>query len=61
MQRRPDRRKFGQLASSLGLMREEHIFAALAAQMHLFPGVEQMSPDQILQFLRDSALKRPSA
>jgi hypothetical protein len=41
-------KKFGQLARDMGLIREEHIFAALAVQMRLFPGIEQLSLRQVL-------------
>ena len=39
MQRRRRRQKFGQTARDMGLIDEEHILAALAVQMNLFPGV----------------------
>jgi hypothetical protein len=52
MQRRRRRQKFGQTARDMGLIDEEHILAALAVQMNLFPGVERLSLGQILQFLQ---------
>ena len=52
MQRRRRRQKFGQTARDMGLIDEEHILAALAVQMSLFPGVERLSLGQILQFLQ---------
>ncbi len=51
MQRRRRRQKFGQTARDMNLIDEEHILAALAVQMNLFPGVERLSLGQILQFL----------
>ncbi len=51
--RRLDRQKFGQMALTMGLIREEHVLAALAVQMDLFPGIEKMSMGQVLQSLQD--------
>jgi hypothetical protein len=51
--RRSERRqKFGQVARAMGLVREEHILAALAVQTKLFPGIEQMTLEQILEYLQ---------
>lgn len=44
--------KFGQVARAMGLLSEEHILAALAVQSNLFPGVEWMTLDQILEYLQ---------
>jgi hypothetical protein len=44
--------KFGQVARAMGLLSEEHILAALAVQSKLFPGVERMNLDQILEYLQ---------
>jgi hypothetical protein len=53
--RRLDRRqKFGQTARAMGLISEEHIFAALAVQMKLFPGIERLTVKQILEYLETS-------
>ncbi len=52
MQQRRRRQKFGQTAQDMGLLDEEHIFAALAVQMNLFPGVERLSTNQILDYLQ---------
>lgn len=52
MKRVDRRQKFGQTARAMGLIKEEHILAALAVQMDLFPGVGQMSLVQILDFLQ---------
>lgn len=48
MQRRHRRQKFGQMARDMGLLGEEHILAALAVQMHLWPGIEHLTLRQIL-------------
>ncbi len=52
MQRRRRRQKFGQTARDMNLIDEEHILAALAVQMNLFPGIERLSLGQILQYLQ---------
>jgi hypothetical protein len=44
--------KFGQTARAMGLVNEEHILAALAVQMNLFPGIERMTLNQILEYLQ---------
>ena len=51
MRRLPRRQKFGQMARTMGLITEEHILAALAVQMNLFPGVQRMTLSQIIEFL----------
>jgi len=61
MSRRHDRQKFGQMAQTMGLLREEHVLAALAVQMDLFPGIEQMSLAQILSSLQDPKPETPTA
>jgi hypothetical protein len=48
MRRRQRRQKFGQTAQAMGLLTEEHILAALAVQMDLFPGISQLNLAQIL-------------
>jgi hypothetical protein len=55
LKRRQRRQKFGQMACDMGLIREEHILAALAVQMSLFPGVERLSLRQILDYLQSTA------
>jgi hypothetical protein len=51
--RRAERRqKFGQVARAMGLITEEHILAALAVQMNLFPGIQRMTLQQILEYLQ---------
>jgi hypothetical protein len=53
MRRRRDQAKFGQVAREMGLLREEHILAALAVQMQLFPGIQDMSLNRVLSRLQD--------
>jgi hypothetical protein len=60
LSRRLDRQKFGQMAQTMGLLREEHILAALAVQMDLFPGIERMSLGQILTSLQDPKPETPA-
>ena len=45
------RQKFGQMARAMGLVTEEHILAALAVQMNLFPEIQRMTLQQILEYL----------
>ena len=52
MRQRRRRQKFGQTACDMGLLEEEHILVALAVQMSLFPGVERLSVNQILDYLQ---------
>ncbi|MFO0964851.1 MAG: hypothetical protein U0793_04580 [Gemmataceae bacterium] len=40
--------KFGQVAKEMNLLRDEHILAALAVQMELFPRAAQMSLGAVL-------------
>lgn len=52
LHRRVDRqKKFGQMAREMGLLEEEHIFAALAVQMELLPGIQDMCLDEVLEGL----------
>jgi hypothetical protein len=51
LERRLHRQKFGQMARTMGLVREEEILAALAVQMNLFPGVRSLTLEQILRSL----------
>jgi hypothetical protein len=54
--RRGDRqKKFGQLARDMGLIEEEHILAALAVQMDLLPGIQDLSLEEIMQGLLASS------
>jgi hypothetical protein len=59
--RRLDRQKFGQMAQTMGLVREEHILAALAVQMDLFPGIDHMTIEQILGTLQEPKPQAPTA
>jgi hypothetical protein len=52
--RRGRPQKFGQMARAMGLVGEEHILAALAVQMNLFPNSHRLSLHQILQLLQTS-------
>jgi hypothetical protein len=52
MRRLGRRQKFGQMARAMGLITEEHILAALAVQMNLFPGVQRMTLREVLEFLQ---------
>ena len=52
MRQRRQHAKFGQVAKSMGLICEEHILAALAVQMRLFPRVHELSLAKILGRLR---------
>ncbi|MBI3407511.1 MAG: hypothetical protein HY040_04045 [Planctomycetes bacterium] len=54
--RRHDHAKFGQVAREMGLLREEHILAALAVQLQLLPDIREMSLERILVRLQDPAL-----
>lgn len=51
MRRSERRQKFGKVARAMGLVTEEEILAALAVQMNLFPGVERMTLQEILEYL----------
>jgi hypothetical protein len=51
LRRRGDFAKFGQVAKDMGLIREEHILAALAVQMELFPRAGGIGIDQLLDRL----------
>jgi hypothetical protein len=51
MRRCVRRQKFGQTARAMGLVSEEHILAALAVQMKLFPGIERLTLPQLLEQL----------
>ncbi len=52
VQRRGQRKKFGEMAVEMGLAREEHVLAALAVQMELFPGIGRLSLNEILRQLQ---------
>jgi hypothetical protein len=52
MRRLERRQKFGQMARAMGLVTEDHILAALAVQSNLFPGIQFMTLQQILEYLQ---------
>jgi hypothetical protein len=52
LRRRHDNTKFGEMARALGLLREEHILAALAVQLRLFPGIQDLSMNRLLDTLQ---------
>jgi len=52
MRRLEKRQKIGHVARAMGLVGEEHILAALAVQMNLFPGIERLSLQQVLSCLQ---------
>ena len=56
---RGDQTKFGQVAREMGLLREEHIFAALSVQMQLFPNIQTMSLRRLLGRLREPIAPSP--
>jgi hypothetical protein len=47
-------KKFGQMARDLGLLDEQHILAALAVQMELFPGIEELTLEEVLESLLEA-------
>jgi len=52
MRRRGDQRKFGEVAREMGLLREEHILAALAVQWEMFPGIGNLGMRRLLDQLQ---------
>ncbi len=59
LRRRRDHTKFGEMGRSLGLLRDEHILAALAVQLQLLPGIKDLSLNRILHALQDSSIPAP--
>jgi hypothetical protein len=55
MRRRRDLTKFGQVSRDMGLLRDEHILAALAVQMQMFPGIQDLSLNRLLDRLQEPA------
>jgi hypothetical protein len=53
MRRRRDLTKFGHVARDMGLLGEEHILAALAVQMQMFPGIQNLSLQRLLDKLQE--------
>jgi len=60
MRCRRDQRKFGQVARDMGMLRDEHILAALAVQMELIPGIARMSLKNLLGQLQQPVSSVPS-
>jgi hypothetical protein len=56
IRRRGDRSKFGRVARDMGLLSEEHILAALAVQMEMFPGIQHLKLSRLIRRLRDPAV-----
>ena len=52
LSRRADRQKFGQVARDMGLIDEAHVWAALAVQMDLYPGIQLLNLGQVLRLLQ---------
>jgi hypothetical protein len=59
LRRRRDQVKFGQVARDMGLLRDEHILAALAVQMQMFPGIEDLSLRRLLECLQQPVAGGP--
>src|SRR4051794_9507921 len=55
LRRRGGAGKFGQVGKEMGLVREEHILAALAVQLQLVPGAGDLSLGRLLQRLCEPA------
>lgn len=53
LRQRGGRAKFGQVAREMGLLQEAHILAALAVQMQLFPGIQDLSLNRLMSRLQD--------
>lgn len=53
MRKRADGAKFGRVAREMGFLREEHILAALAVQLRMFPGIDQLSLNRLLDRLQE--------
>jgi hypothetical protein len=54
LRRRRDRTKFGRMAREMGLASEEHILAAIAVQMEMFPGIQHLSLPRLMSQLSRS-------
>lgn len=59
LRRRRDQTKFGRMGRDMGLLREEHILAALAVQMDMFPRIREMSLGRVLDELQQPAPPPP--
>ena len=60
LRRRRGQSKFGQVGREMGLLREEHILAALAVQMEMFPGIANLSLSRLLDRLQNPGPPTPS-
>lgn len=52
--------KFGQVAREMGLLRDEHVLAALAVQLELIPGAGDLTLSRLLRRLCDPATPPPA-
>ena len=59
LHKRRDNVKFGEMARALGMLHDEHILAALAVQLQLLPGIEDLSVRRILTSLQGLEPARP--
>ncbi len=59
LRRRGGLGKFGQVARDMGLIRDEHILAALAVQLELIPGGDDLRMSGLLRCLTDPAAPPP--
>ncbi len=57
LRRRRDHTKFGRVAREMGLIQEEHILAALAVQMQMFPGIQHLTLSKLMHRLRTPVLE----
>jgi len=57
LRKRDDHVKFGRVGREMGYLREEHILAAIAVQLQMFPGIEQLSLNRLLDRLQDPNLE----
>jgi hypothetical protein len=61
MRKRGDHAKFGRVAREMGFVREEHLLAAIAVQLRMFPGIESLSLNRLLDRLQDSTALHTTA
>lgn len=59
LRKRRDRTKFGRIAREMGLLGEEHILAAVAVQMRMFPGIQDLSLPRLLDQLLHPSVAAP--
>lgn len=53
LRKRADQAKFGRVGREMGHLREEHILAALAVQLQMFPGIQDLSLNRLLDRLQN--------